>query len=130
MNDFEIVMTNKVCYDCLKEGIDSQEMSSASMELMEEAHYEFINNNGKCIVIEITKDSDVTVTSRREEGQRLQVENSWISCILLLMSFLSTVVAGRLNYIYADEGELVDNLFTGQRKEDFDYLMKFEHLLE
>ena len=97
---------------------------------MEEAQYEVRRNNGNCMVTEITKDNDVTVTSRREEGQRLQVENSWISCILLLMSFLSTVVAGRLNYIYADEGELVDNLFTGQRKEDFDYLMKYEHMLE
>ena len=40
------------------------------------------------------------------------------------------VVTGRLNYIYADEGELIDNLFTGQRKEDSEYLMKFEHTLE
>ena len=82
------------------------------------------------MVNEITKDSDVTVTSRREEGQRLQVENSWTSCIIMLISFMFVVVRGRLNYKYANEGELVDNLFTGQRKENSDYLMKYEHMLE
>ena len=40
------------------------------------------------------------------------------------------VVTGRLNYIYTDEGELVDNFFTGKRKEDSDYLMKSGHMLE
>ena len=82
------------------------------------------------MVTEITKDSDVTVTSRREEGQRIQVENSWISGIIMLISFMFVVVTRRLNYIYADERELVDNLFTGQRKENSDYLMKYEHILE
>ena len=68
------------------------------------------------MVTEITKDSDVTVTSRREEGQRLQVENSWISRIIVLISFISVVVIRRLNFIYADEGELVDNLFKVEER--------------
>ena len=105
-------------------------MSNASMALMEEAQYEVIKNNGKYMVTEITKDSDVTVTSKMEEGQRIQVANSWISDIIMLISFMFVVVTWRLNYIYAHEGELVDNLFTGQMKEDYDYLIKFEHLLE
>ena len=82
------------------------------------------------MVTEITKDGDVRVTRKREEGQRIQVQNSWISGIIMLISFMFVVVTGRLNYIYADEGELMDNLFTGQRKEDSEYLMKFEHTLE
>ena len=65
------------------------------------------------MVTEITKDGDVSVTRKREEGQRIQVYNSWISGIIMLISFMFVVVTGRLNYIYADEGELVDNLFTG-----------------
>ena len=100
------------------------------MALMEEAQYEVINNNGEGMATEVTKYSDVTVTSRREEGQRIQVDNSWISRIIVIISFMLDVVIGRLNYIYADEGELVDNLFTRQRKEDYDYLMKSEHMLE
>ena len=40
------------------------------------------------------------------------------------------IVIGRLNYIHLDEGELVDNLLTSKRKEDYDYLMKSEHMLE
>ena len=48
----------------------------------------------------------------------------------MLISFMFVVVTRRLNYIYADEGELVNNLFKGQRKEDSDYLMKSEHMLE
>ena len=40
------------------------------------------------------------------------------------------IVTGRLNYIHLDEGELVDNLLTSKRKEDYDYLMKYEHMLE
>ena len=78
-NDHEVELTNMVCSDWLKDKTDQQEMSNVSMALMEEAQYEVINNNGKCMVTEITKDSDVTVTSRREEGQGIQVENSWIS---------------------------------------------------
>ena len=37
VNDFEIEMTNKVCTDWMKERIDQQEKSDASMALMEEA---------------------------------------------------------------------------------------------
>lgn len=43
----------------------------------------------------------------------------------MLINFVFVVVTGRLNYIYADEGEL-----TGQRKANYDYLMKYEHMLE
>ena len=82
------------------------------------------------MVTEVTMDIDVNVTSRREEYQRIQVECSSISYIIMPMSFMFIVVTGRKNYIYTDEGELVDNLFTGQRKEDSDYLMKSEYLLE
>ena len=82
------------------------------------------------MVIEITKESDVTVTRKREKCQRLQVENSRTSCIIMLISFMFVVVRGRLNKIYANEGELVDNLFIGQRKENSNYLKKYEHMLE
>ena len=69
-------MTNIVCNDWLKDRTNQQEMSNASMELMEETQYEVVNDDGKCMVAEITKDGDVIVTSKREEGQRIQVENS------------------------------------------------------
>ena len=128
-NDNEVELTNMVCSGWLQEKKDQQEMSNASMALMEEVQYEVINNNGKYMVIEITKDSDVTVTSRRDESRILQVENSWISHIIMLISFMFVVVTWRLNYIYADEDELVENLFTGQRKEDFECSMKSEHML-
>ena len=36
-NNFEAEMTNEVCSDWLKEGMDKHGMSNASMELMEEA---------------------------------------------------------------------------------------------
>ena len=129
-NDNEVELTNMLCSGWMKDETYQQKMFNASMELMEEAQYEVINNNGKCMVTEITKDSDVAVTITRKEGQILQVENSWISCIIMLISFMFIVVRGRLNCISGDEGELVDNFFTGQRKEDFDYLMKSEHMLE
>ena len=67
-NDNEFELTNMVCSGWLKEKIERQEMSNASMALMEESHYEVINNNGKCMVTKIIKDSDVIVTSGREEG--------------------------------------------------------------
>ena len=67
-SDNEVELTNMVCSGWLKDKTDQQEMSNASMEFMEEAQYKVINNNEKCMVTEITKDSDVIVTSRREEG--------------------------------------------------------------
>ena len=67
-NDNEVELTNMVCSGQLKDKTHQQEMSNASMALMEEAWYEVIKNNEKCMVIEITKDSDVTVTSRKDEG--------------------------------------------------------------
>ena len=97
---------------------DQQEMSNASIALMEEGQYEVVNDDGKCMVTEITKDGDVTVTSKREKGQRIQVENSCIPGIIMLISFMFVIVTARLNYLCADEGEPVDNLFAGQRKEN------------
>ena len=47
VNEFEIEMTNKVCTDWLKERTDQQEMSNASIALMEEAHYEVRKDDGK-----------------------------------------------------------------------------------
>ena len=76
MNDFEIVMTNKVCYDCLKEGMDSQEMSSASMELMEEAQCEVIKDDERYMVNEITKDSDVIEARKGGKHQGIHSKNS------------------------------------------------------
>ena len=50
VNDFEIEMTNKVCTDWLKEITCQHEMSSASMELMEEAQYEVRKDDGNFMV--------------------------------------------------------------------------------
>ena len=129
-DDYEVEMTNMVCSDWLKDRTDQQEISNASMALMEEAQYGVINDDGKCMVTEITKDSDVTVTSRREDDQRHQAENSWIACIIMLISFMFAVVTGKLNYLCADEGEPVDNLFASQRKKNFECSKKYEHMLE
>ena len=106
-------MTNMVCNDWLKDRTNQQEMSNASMALKDEAQYAVINDDGKCMVTEITKDGDVTVTRKREEGQRIKLDNSWISGIIMIISFMFVVVAGRLNYLCVDEGEPVDNLFGG-----------------
>lgn len=129
-NDYEIEMTNIVCSDQLKDITDQQEMSNASMALMEEAQYEVINDDGRCMATEIIKDGDVTITSKREEGQRIQVENSWISGIIMLINLLFVVVTGILNCLYADKEEPVDNLFACQRKQDFECSKKSEHMLE
>ena len=62
-------MTNMVCSDWLKDRTDQQEISNASMALMEEAQYGVINDDGNFMVKEITKDSDVKEGSQREEYQ-------------------------------------------------------------
>ena len=72
-NDNEVELTNMVCSGWLKGKTDQKEMSNASMALMEQARYEVVKNNGKCMVTEITKDGDVRITRKREEGQRIQV---------------------------------------------------------
>ena len=105
-------------------------MSNASMALIEEAQYEVNKNNGKCMVTEITKGGDVTVTSKGEEGKRIQQENSWTSSIIMLINFMCIVVTRRLNCLYAGRGEPVDNLFVGQRKEELEFSKKSEHMLE
>ena len=37
------------------------------------------------MVTEITKGGDVTITSKGEEGKRIQKENSWTSSIIMLI---------------------------------------------
>ena len=44
-------------------------MSNESMALIEESPYEVNKNNWKCMVTEITKGGDVTVTRKGEEGK-------------------------------------------------------------
>ena len=62
-------MTNMVCSDWLKDRTDQQEISNASMALMEEAKYGVINDDVNFMVKEITKDSDVKEGIQREEYQ-------------------------------------------------------------
>ena len=90
------------------------------MELIDEAQYKVNKNNGKCMGTEITKDGDVTVTSKREEGQRIQEENSWTSSIIMLINFLFTIVTRRLNCLYVGRGQPVDNLFARKIKEEME----------
>ena len=75
-NDDEVELTNMVCSGWLKGKTDQQEISNASMALIEESHYEVNKNNEKCMVTEITKGGDVIVTRKGEEGKRIQEENS------------------------------------------------------
>ena len=117
-DDNEVELNNMVCSGWLKDKTDQQVMSNASMELMEEAQYEVINDDGKCMVTEITKDSDVTVTSRRGDDQRHQAENYWIACIIMLISFMFSFVTGRLNYLCADE-EHVDKIVCRSEERGF-----------
>ena len=60
VNYFEMDMTNKVHTDLLKERTDQQEMSNATITLMEEAQYEVIKGAESYMTNEITKDGDVT----------------------------------------------------------------------
>ena len=78
----------------------------------------------------MTKGGDVTVTSKGEEAQRIQEENSWTSSFIMLINFMFTVVTGRLNCLYVGIGEPVDNLFTGQKKEELECSKKSEYMLE
>ena len=48
----------------------------------------------------------------------------------MLIRFMFTVVTETLNYLCANEGEPVDNLFSGQRKEELECSKKHEHMLE
>ena len=71
VNYFEVKLTNMVCSGWLKDKTEQQEMSNASMALMEEAQCEVRKDDGHFMVIEITKDSDVKEASKREEDQRI-----------------------------------------------------------
>ena len=81
-------MTNIVCNDWLKDRTNQQEMSNASMALMEEVKCEFRKDDGKFMVKEFTKDSDVKEASKREEDKIIHTHNSWMENIIMLMSFL------------------------------------------
>ena len=123
-------MTNKVCIDWLKERTDQPEISSASIALMEESQYEVGNDDGKFMVKEITKDSDLIEASRREEGQRVLTHNYRMKDAFMLIYFMFAYVTGNLINPRTDEGEPVDNLFTGQRKEKRECSKKSEYMLE
>ena len=116
VNDFEIKMTNKVCLDWLKERSYQQEMSNASMVLMEEAECEVIKGGERYMTNEITKDGDVTKIGKGEKSQEIHARNSWMTDIFMLMYFLFAYVTRNLIYLYEDKGEPVEKLFAGQRK--------------
>ena len=105
-------------------------MSNASITLMEEAQCEVINGGERYMTNEITKDGDVTKTCRGEERQEIHAHNSWMKDIFMLIDFVFSYVTGNLINLCADEGEPVDNLFAGQRKEKLEYSKKYEHILE
>ena len=67
-------------------------MSNASMALMQEAHYEVTKDDGNFMVKEITKDSDVIEASRRDEGQIVLTQNSWMKDIFMLIYFMFSYV--------------------------------------
>ena len=105
-------------------------MLNASMELMEEAQYEFKMDDGKFMVKEITKDIVVIEASRREEGQIVLTLNSRMKDVFMLIYFLFAYVTGNLINLCVDEGEPFDNLFAGQRKEELEYSKKSKHILK
>ena len=84
--------------------------------LMEEEQYEVRKDDGNLTVKEITKDNDVIEASRREEEQRVLIQNSWLKDVFMLIYFLFYYVTRNLINLHAYEGELVENLFAGQRK--------------
>ena len=88
------------------------------MALMDEAQCEVIKGGERYITNEITKDGDVTETGKGEKSQEIHAQNSWMADIFMLMYFLFAYVTGNLIHLYADEGELVDKLFVGQRKKE------------
>ena len=130
VNDYEVEMTNIVCNNWMKEKTNQQEISSASMALMEEAQYEVRKNDGKFMAKEITKNSDVIEASRREEDQRVLTRNSWMKDISMSIYFMFAYVTGNFINLCADEVEPFDNLFSGQRKKDLESSKESEHMLE
>ena len=97
INDYEVEMTSMVCSDWLKEKTYQQKMSNTSMELMEEAQYEVRKDDGRYMVNETTKGSEVTEARKREEDQRIHTQNLWMVDIFMLMYFLVAYVTGNLN---------------------------------
>ena len=88
INDYEVEMTNVVCSDWLKEKSDQQEMSNASITLMEEAHHVVIEDDENYMVDEITEDDKVAEASKGEKGQIIHAHNSWKTNIFVLIYFL------------------------------------------
>ena len=50
--------------------------------------------------------------------------------VFMLIYFLFSYVTGNLINLCVDEGEPVDNLFAGQRKEELEYSNNSKHILE
>ena len=50
--------------------------------------------------------------------------------VFMLIYFMFAYVTRNLTNLCADEGEPVDNLFAGQRKEKLEYSKKYEQILE
>ena len=50
--------------------------------------------------------------------------------VFMLIYFIFSYVTRNLINLCADEGEPVENLFLGQRKEKIEYSKKYEHILE
>ena len=111
-------MINKVCTDWMKERTYQHEMSNASMALMEEA---------QC---EVTKDGDVTKTGKGEKSQEIHANNSWMTGIITLTSFLFAFLTGRLICLYADEDEPSDKLSASQMEKEFKFSIKSKNVLE
>ena len=63
-------------------------MSNAGITLKEEAQYEVREDDGKFMVKQITKDSDVIEANRREEGQRVPTHNSRMKDVFMLIYFV------------------------------------------
>ena len=98
--------------------------------LMEEAQYEFIKGGERYMTNEITKDGDVEETGKGEKRKEIHAHNSWMKYVFMLIYFLFSYVIGNLINLCADEGEPIDNLFVGQRKEELEYSNNYKHILE
>ena len=105
-------------------------MSNASMELMEEAQCEFIKGGERYMINEVIKDGDVIETYKGEKSQEIHAQNSWMTGIIMLMSFMFVFVTGRLICLYADEDEPIDKLSTSLMEKEFKFSMKSENVLE
>ena len=56
--------------------------------------------------------------------------NSRMKDVFMLIYFMFSYVTGNLINLCENEGEPVDNLFAGQRKEELVCSMKYEHMMD